>query len=194
MQNTKNKTLYHIIIVGLMAALVYVGNYMQIKIPNGTVVTRIHLGNSMCLLAGLLFGPVTGGLSSGIGAALYDLFDPVYITSAPYTFLSKFAMGFVAGLIAKRGGKTNVTIGAVAGQITYIVLYLGKTFVKQLMLGNAMATALTTTGTNALTSTINGILACIISIPLALELAKALSGTQFSQMISLKHQKAEVQA
>ena len=77
------RKLYSIIIVGLMAALVYVGNYLQIKIPNGALVTRIHLGNSMCLLAGLLFGRLKGGLASGTGAGLYVLFGPVYIVSAP---------------------------------------------------------------------------------------------------------------
>ena len=98
----KNKRLIFIIGVGLMAALVFVGNYLQVKIPNGVLVTRIHFGNSMCLLAGLIFGPIGGGLASGIGAALYDLIDPVYIISAPFTFLSKFAMGFVCGALASR--------------------------------------------------------------------------------------------
>ena len=50
----KNKKLTFIIAVGLMAALCFVGNYIQIKIPNGVLITRVHLGNSMCLLAGKL--------------------------------------------------------------------------------------------------------------------------------------------
>ena len=33
-------------------------------------------------LSGLLFGGISGGLASGIGGALYDLTDPLYITSA----------------------------------------------------------------------------------------------------------------
>ena len=153
----KNKRLYSIVTVGLMAALVYVGNYLQIKIPNGGLVTRIHLGNSMCLLAGLLFGRLRGGLSSGIGAALYDLFDPVYIVSAPYTFFSKFAMGFTAGHIRKhsKNEKSAVIWAAVAGQLVYIVLYLLKTFISQILLGEPVSVALKLTGVNAITSTIN---------------------------------------
>ena len=58
----KNKKLATIVAVGLMAALVFVGNYLQIKIPNGVLITRIHFGNSMCILAGLLFGALPGGL------------------------------------------------------------------------------------------------------------------------------------
>lgn len=186
------RKLYSIIIVGLMAALVYVGNYLQIKIPNGALVTRIHLGNSMCLLAGLLFGRLKGGLASGIGAGLYDLFDPVYIVSAPYTFFSKFAMGFTAGHIRKHGPaneKKAVIVGAIVGQLVYIVLYLLKTFISQILLGEPVSVALKLTGVNALTSTVNGVLACVIAIPLYFALSKALAHTGISEFITEKEEK-----
>lgn len=186
------RKLYSIIIVGLMAALVYVGNYLQIKIPNGALVTRIHLGNSMCLLAGLLFGRLKGGLASGIGAGLYDLFDPVYIVSAPYTFFSKFAMGFTAGHIRKHGPaneKKAVIVGAIVGQLVYIVLYLLKTFISQILLGEPVSVALKLTGVNALTSTINGVLACVIAIPLYFALSKALAHTGIAEFITEKEEK-----
>ena len=186
-----NKKLYSLVIVGLMAALVYAGNYLQIKIPNGTLVTRIHLGNSMCLLAGLLFGRLKGGLASGIGAALYDLFDPVYIVSAPYTFFSKFAMGFTAGHLRKHGAKsekTAVILGAVAGQLVYIVLYLLKTFISQILLGEPASVALKLTSVNAVTSTINGVLACVIAIPLYFALSKALAHTGIAPFITEKEE------
>ena len=186
----KNKRLYSIVTVGLMAALVYVGNYLQIKIPNGGLVTRIHLGNSMCLLAGLLFGRLRGGLSSGIGAALYDLFDPVYIVSAPYTFFSKFAMGFTAGHIRKhsKNEKSAVIWAAVAGQLVYIVLYLLKTFISQILLGEPVSVALKLTGVNAITSTINGVLACVIAVPLYFALSKALAHTGIAELITEKEE------
>ena len=66
----KRQNLYRIVAVGLMAALVYIGNFMEIRLNNDA---RVHLGNSMCLLAGLLFGGINGGLSSGIGGVLYDI-------------------------------------------------------------------------------------------------------------------------
>ncbi|MCI7499164.1 MAG: ECF transporter S component [Oscillospiraceae bacterium] len=186
------RKLYSIIIVGLMAALVYVGNYLQIKIPNGALVTRIHLGNSMCLLAGLLFGRLKGGLASGIGAGLYDLFDPVYIVSAPYTFFSKFAMGFTAGHIRKHGPaneKKAVIVGAIVGQLVYIVLYLLKTFISQILLGEPVSVALKLTGVNAITSTVNGVLACVIAIPLYFALSKALAHTGIAEFITEKEEK-----
>lgn len=177
------KTLYRIIIVGLMAALVYAGNYLQIKIPNGVLVTRIHLGNSMCLLAGLLFGALNGGLASGIGAGLYDLFDPVYIVSAPYTFISKFAMGMTAGLLRTNNEKKRVIIAAIVGQVTYIVLYLLKTYVTIIILGGTSQAAWAAVGTNAITSTVNAILAVVIAVPLYFMLRAALKNTGIFEFI-----------
>ncbi len=181
----KRQALYRIITIGLMAALAYVGNYLQIKIPNGMLVTRIHLGNSMCLLAGLLFGGLSGGLASGIGAALYDLFDPVYIVSAPYTFFSKFAMGFTAGVLRRKGKneKTSVLIAAICGQLVYIVLYLLKSYLTIIILGGTSEAAWAAVGTNAITSSINGVLAVIISVPLYFALSRALKNTTISPLI-----------
>ncbi len=178
----KNKVLYYAL-VGLMAALVFAGNYMQIKIPNGGFFTRIHLGNSMCLLAGLLFGRITGGLASGIGAAMFDLFDPAYITSAPFTFIFKFAMGFTAGHLREKGsgGKTGIITAAAAGQLVYIILYLIKSFVKQLFIGEPVNIALQVTGVNAITSVANGFLACVIAVPLYFALSHSLNRTQMAQ-------------
>ncbi|MBQ3918855.1 MAG: ECF transporter S component [Oscillospiraceae bacterium] len=185
MKNKTNYVILRIVTVGLMAALVFIGNYFQIKIPNGGLVTRIHLGNSMCLLAGLLFGGIQGGLSSGIGAALYDMLDPVYITSAPYTFLSKFAMGFTAGILRRKGHNKAAVIGAAAaGQVVYIILYLAKTYVSQILLGEPSSVALAKVGVNALTSSINGILAVVIAVPLYFALEHSLRQTGFAEIIN----------
>ncbi len=189
MTHTKNKNyLYTIVSVALMAALVYVGNYLQIKIPNGVLVTRIHLGNSMCLLAGLLFGGKRGGLSSGIGAALYDVFDPIYIFSAPYTFFSKFAMGWVCGKLNKREGKefSTALIAAIVGQLTYILLYIVKSFVTILIIGGTVETALIAASTNLVTSLINGTIAVLIAVPLYFVLKKALRTSGFRPLIDEK--------
>ena len=185
----KNKKLAMIVAVGLMAALCFVGNYLQIKIPNGVLITRIHFGNSMCLLAGLLFGPVAGGLASGIGAGLYDLLDPVYIISAPFTFLSKFAMGFICGYLAKNkqriGSETaHITFSAIIGQLVYIVLYVGRTYtVQRLVYSSAVETAITASATNLLSSSVNAVIAVVVSVPLCLALQKPLKMTYFRDLI-----------
>lgn len=182
----KRRGTYTIVAVGLMSALVYVGNFMSIPFANET---RIHLGNSMCLLAGLLFGGVCGGLSSGIGGALYDLFNPLYTLSAPYTFFSKFSMGWVAGKLNRSGIKNELartTIAAILGQITYIILYLGKAFIEQLILGNPAQTAAAVMLGKAATSCTNGIIAVVIAVPLSIALRKALKASGFAALIEGK--------
>ena len=74
----------------LMAAMVFLFSYISIPIPNPLLVTRVHLGNVMCLLSGLMLGGPLGGAAAGVGSFLFDLFDPVYITSAPFTLVFKF--------------------------------------------------------------------------------------------------------
>lgn len=189
MERTAGKKIMKIVTVGLMAALVYVGNYLSFPIPNGLLVTRIHLGNSMCLLAGLLFCGSTGGIASGIGAAMYDLFNPAYVLSAPYTFISKFAMGFAAGKLNRRNkdGKIpllTTIIAAVFGQVVYIVLYLIKSFFTVIILGGTVEAAWIAVGTNALTSCVNAVLAVVISVPLYAALRTALSRTPVRSLIN----------
>lgn len=189
MERSANKKIMKIVTVGLMAALVFVGNYLSFPIPNGILVTRIHLGNSMCLLAGLLFCGSTGGLASGIGAAVYDLMNPAYVLSAPYTFISKFAMGFIAGKLNRRNkeGKiplSTTIIAAVFGQLTYIVLYLIKSFFTVLIIGGTIEAAWAAVGTNAITSFTNAALAIIISVPLYIALRSALFKTPIKPLIN----------
>lgn len=180
--------------VGMMAALVFVGNYLQFKIPVSIGdVTRVHLGNSMCLLAGLLFGPGVGGLASGIGAGLYDLFDPVYIVSAPYTFCSKFAMGFLAGLLGRaafrKEGKSRVPqviLAGVVGQLAYIFLYLLKSYVTLRLVGTASQAAFLAVIPKIAASTVNAVAAVVISVPLSIALRKALSRTAFFSVMNVQ--------
>lgn len=181
---SKSGNIYKLVAVGLMSALVYVGNFMSIPLANET---RIHIGNSMCLLAALLFGGVCGGISSGIGGALYDLFNPLYVLSAPYTFFSKFAMGFTAGKLNRSGMKNEfarAVVSAIVGQIVYIVLYLGKAFVSQMIVGSAFKAALTVVAAKASASLINGALAVVISVPLYFAIKKSIGLTKFRYLVN----------
>lgn len=122
-------------LAGMMAAVVFAGNYARIVIPislGGQ--TAFTLGNIFSCLSGLLLGPV-GGLSSGIGAALYDLMDPRYAADCWITFITKGAMGLAAGLAAsfarKEGGSLSylrALAATVLGCVTYYILYFAKTF------------------------------------------------------------------
>lgn len=160
--------------VAIMAALVYVTSaFLQIPIASPIGNARLHMGNVMCLLSGFLLGPVSGGLAAGIGSMFFDLTNPAYIASAPFTLIFKFLLAFVCGLIAK-GGKERLwalIVGAVLGSLTYVMLYLGKTFIRDyFVLGYPLEGVMASVGTKSVTSVINGIIASVVSIPLYLAL------------------------
>ena len=101
---TKNETLVKLTETALMAALCYVAfTFLQIKIPlPGGDASSLHIGNAVCVLAALMLGGVYGGLAGAVGMSIADIMDPVYITVAPKTFLLKFCIGLIVGLVAHK--------------------------------------------------------------------------------------------
>lgn len=179
MENS-SKSVYRIAAVGVFAALVFVSNLISIPIPVAIGdVSRIHLGNIFCLLSGFVLGPMGGGLAAGIGSALYDVTNPAYIASAPFTFVFKFLLAAVCGWVACAKGsdgashKRNICAAA-AGSVTYMALYLGKAFFQGLLLGSEMGAVLTSVATKAATSGINAVIAVVVSVPLCAVVRAAL--------------------
>ena len=124
-------------------------------------------------------GPVGGGLAAGLGSALYDMTNPAYITSAPFTFAFKFMLAAVCGWIAWAKGSRAENHGqnilaAIAGSATYMVLYLGKSFIEGMLLGSALGPVLLSVATKAVTSGVNAVIAVIVSVPLCAAIRLAL--------------------
>ena len=134
--NKSKMSVYTISAIGVMTAVSFISNFFSI--PLGTL-TRIHLGNVFCGLSGILLGPVAGGVAGGLGAFFYDFFNPLYVAEAPITLFNKFFIGFLAGLIAHKGGhyvekfSLNLT-GAIAGNLAYTLLFYGKNFISEYFL------------------------------------------------------------
>ena len=167
----KKFTIYQLAFTALMAALVFVSTQFNIKIPLGMGVTSmISFGNIFCILSALLLGPIYGGLAAGIGSFFFDLLDPVFITSAPFT----------------DSHKRNL-IASIAGLLAYIVLHLGKTFIANALLGSAFLPNLTTVGYSALPSIINAVIATIVAVPLAAALRLALKKAHFLDKLQPQH-------
>lgn len=171
----KKLNIRQVAFVGIMAALVYVTSaYLQINIPTAIGSTRLHMGNVMCLLSGLLLGPFQGGLAAGIGSMFFDLTNPMYIASAPFTFAFKFIMAWLCGIIAHKCGKEvlwKTVVGAASGALVYVVLYLGKSFIEDyFVLGLPLDAVFLTVAQKGLVSTVNGIIAAVVSVPLYLTL------------------------
>lgn len=104
MENYKKDKVYKIALTALMTALCYVAfTFLKIPIPTfGGDYVALHIGNAFCVLAALLLGGGYGGLAGSLGMTIADLLDPVYITSAPKTFVLKFCIGLIAGFVAHR--------------------------------------------------------------------------------------------
>lgn len=175
----KNNT-KKLIQTALMAALCYVSfTFLQIKIPiPGGDATSIHIGNAFCVLAALFLGGVYGGFAGAIGMTIADLMDPVYITTAPKTFVLKLCIGLIAGFIAHKIAKINkshdkkyiikwstiASIGALGFNVIFdpVVGY----FYKQYILGIPQSAAAILAKFSVVTTLINAIVSTIIVVVL----------------------------
>lgn len=171
----KKITVKEITRVGIMAAAVYVASaFLQISIPTAIGNTRLHMGNVMCLLAGMLLGSLQGGLAAGIGSLFFDLTNPAYIASAPFTFAFKFAMAWICGKIISGQSahlKQRYALGGIAGAFAYVILYLSKNFVEyRFVLGLPMEAVMLMEAQKAAVSSVNAVVACLVAVPLGLAL------------------------
>ena len=131
MHNASKKVLYNMVIIALFTALTFVGTYVQI--PLGT--SKVHLGNFVCILAGLLCGGLVGGISGSLGMGLNDLLSGYGPDTYIRSFIVKFLLGFIAGALfrylLKKEKKITYRFYFISGAflitfITLLVLYLTK--------------------------------------------------------------------
>jgi uncharacterized membrane protein len=85
-------------LIGVFSALICVLT-MLISIPIPATQGFINIGDAGVMISGLLFGPIIGGFSGGIGSALADIFLG-YSIYAPGTLVIKGLEGFLVGFIA----------------------------------------------------------------------------------------------
>lgn len=163
-----NYSVLQLTAVGAMAAVVFVVTLF--RIPLGQ--SKVSPANAFCLLAGLLLGPVPGGLASGIGSALYDAllggYDPIQVI---ITLVSKFMMAWVCGTVFGKGREQTLrkatprlVISCVLGSLTYVALYMLKTWVYQkFVYGYPMDAVWITMGAKLIPSLINAAFACVVA-------------------------------
>lgn len=171
----KKVTTKDIAFIGIMAAMVYVSSvFLQIPISTPIDNTRLHMGNVMCLLSGMLLGAVPGGLAAGIGSVFFDLTNPAYIASAPFTFVFKFVMAWICGRITSKAGtnkKRQFVLGGVLGSFVYVALYLSKNFVEHRFIFELpMEAVMLTMLQKTMVSVTNAIVACLVAVPLGIAL------------------------
>ena len=129
----KNKafSVINITFIAMMAAMVYVVTLFRFPLLG----SKVHFANAVCLLSGILLGPLQGGLAAGIGSALYDWTLGGYdVINVLITLVSKFAMAWVCGAIMdiRQAGEHRIdrtALACVCGALSYVALYMLKTFV-----------------------------------------------------------------
>lgn len=181
-----NHKVLRISVIGLMAALCYIAfTFLQIKIPTPAGFTSFHLGNTFCVLAALLLGGIPGGIAGAIGMGVADLFDPTYVIVAPKTIILKLGIGIVTGLVAhkvfhiqNKEGKAlykAVILSAIAGMLFNVIgepifSYFYTTYI----LGAPEKAAKALASWNAITTSVNAILAVVIASSIYIAIAPRL--------------------
>ncbi|MBR1797368.1 MAG: ECF transporter S component [Clostridiales bacterium] len=104
---------------GLIAAFVFVGT--QLRIP--TAIGYINLGDAVILIASFILGPFAL-LPAAIGSALSDLIAGYAQYIIP-TFIIKGAMGYVAGLLLRKGDEIKISRKLLTGVIAEVIMIAG---------------------------------------------------------------------
>ena len=195
----KNEKVWKIAMTGVFAALSYVVfTFLQFKIwlPGGDA-TSIHFGNAVCVLGALILGGVYGGIGGAIGMTIGDLLDPVYVVYAPKTFILKFCIGLIAGLIAHKIGKINeqtdqkqifkwALLAAIGGLLFNVIFdpLIGY-FYKLVLLGKPAAEV--TLSWNVAATSINAVLSTIASVVIYMALRPALQKSGLFSQVNKFH-------
>lgn len=203
----KKFTTYDIVAIGVMTAIIFVLTYfIKIPIPTPAGTTMLKVANAFCLLGGILFGGVKGGLAAGLGSMLYDLTDPRFIASAPTTFVFFFFMAFVCGTIANFNvddenplTRKRVIIASSCGAFTYVILYISKSIISQIIAARGLTEDLVTGGffdqfgiaftaciPKMITSGTNAVIAIVITSLIAVTIKEQISKVSMYNQILAK--------
>lgn len=178
----KKTNSYKLVFIALFAAMVYACTLIHIPF----LASKVHLGNSVCILAGLILSPVDAGLAAGLGSMMYDAtlggYDAI---GCGITFLSKFLMALVCALLIRLVRKKDrLSLGrqafltyvtAAVSALTYVFLYMLKTFVMKQVVDHLPLTGVYAVMLEKLpASLINAVFATFVAPPLYAALLPAL--------------------
>lgn len=168
-----------IVQISLMAAMTYVATMLfNIPVGLGTKAT-FHIGDSMVFVAAILLGRKKGAFSSAVGMCLFDLLSP-YAVWAPFTFIIKGTMAFIAGSIAYRSdyqGKNlwNNILAFAMGGIFMIAAYFASGVLLNIILVKANFTQSVVL---SVTGIVPNIAQVLVGMAIALPLVKVLTNTK----------------
>lgn len=135
MRNAQHEKLLRLCAAAMMAAIVFVGNFLRVTmpVPLGGV-TSFTLANILCALSGILLGPWYGFFAAGVGSYFYDFTNPAYAMEAPITLVIKGMYGLIAGLVLhyifKNAKEKYVPqlVATACAAVGYMAIYLAKNY------------------------------------------------------------------
>lgn len=164
--------------VALMAAVIYVATAV-FNFPVGIINKGVvHLGDSMVFVAALFLGRRKTALAAAIGMSLFDAFSP-YLYWAPFTFVIKGVMGYIAAVIAYRNNYkgeeiwNNIFAFVVAGVWMITAYYLSGVMLNHFYSGLTVSQSFITQLPNVQGDIFQVIAGIVIAIPLGKLLQKA---------------------
>lgn len=136
-----NKAAFKIAVSAVFAALVFVATYsFVISIPATS--GYFNLGETVIYVAALVFGPLVGAISGGVGATIADiLLAPQF---APGTLVIKGIEGTIVGLLNQklRNYTSNRTLtGSISILVGGLEMVAGYFIYEQIVLGYPLAVA-----------------------------------------------------
>ncbi len=193
MEKRKKISLYDLVAIGLMAAVVFVVTmFLSIRIPTPTGTVMIKLANAFILITGMLLGGWRGGLASGLGSMFFDLMTPEFVSVAWITFIRFFLMAYLCGVIAHWGGAKAKRWGqnllaCVTAAVFSSIFYAVKNILKLMLSGSAFVPAFIANIPKMITSVPNTLIAVVVAMVLLPALQEGFSKTSFGQRVQAHH-------
>ena len=114
-----NKIIKQIVINALFIALTAILTIF-ISIPIGNQGGYFNVGDTIIVVASLLFGPIPGAIIGGVGSMIADLFvAPSY---AIFTLIIKSLEGFLIGFLYKKA-RLNYILASLIGLVSIVINY-----------------------------------------------------------------------
>lgn len=193
MKNNPHEKLLKLCAAAMMAAIVFVGNFLRVTmpVPLGGV-TSFTLANILCALSGILLGPWYGFFAAGVGSCLYDFTNPSYAMEAPITLITKGMYGLIAGLVLHyifknaREKYAPQLIATTCAAVGYMAAYLVKNYFYnaaiQELTEPVQKWALVVSKIPATVT--NGVIAMLFAPVLGVALMKALRAAHLDKMLA----------
>lgn len=105
----------------LISAIICIAT-MIIKIPVPATGGYVNFGDGIIILAGVILGPLYGGLASAIGSGLADILSGYMAYFIP-TFIIKGLMGAYVGFALKKASIKNVILAGIVAEIIMVSGY-----------------------------------------------------------------------